>query len=33
MTKSTVTLQIRVRLRNGRTVTTRHADHPCTRQP
>jgi hypothetical protein len=28
-TKSTVTLQVRVRLRNGRTVTTRRVYHPC----
>jgi hypothetical protein len=27
--KSTVTLQVRVRLRNGRTVTTRRVYHPC----
>jgi hypothetical protein len=33
MTKSTVTLKVRVRLRNGRTVTTRHVYHPCTRRP
>jgi hypothetical protein len=33
MTNSTVTLQVRVRLRNGHTVTTRRVYHPCTRQP
>jgi hypothetical protein len=30
MTKSTATLKIRVRLTNGRTVTTRRVYHPCT---
>jgi hypothetical protein len=32
-TKSTETLQVRVRLRNGRTLTTRRVYHPCTRRP
>jgi hypothetical protein len=32
MTASTVTLQIRVRLRDGHTVTTRRVYHPCTRR-
>jgi hypothetical protein len=30
VTKQVVTLKVRVRLRNGRTVTTRRVYHPCT---
>jgi hypothetical protein len=31
-TRSTATLRVRVRLRSGRTVSTRRVYHPCTRR-